>query len=270
MESGPSLQPKRREEGAAEAFGGTGDKSVPFLLGCSHYNNNCHILSGCCGKKYSCKECHNAEEDHRLVLSETEMVCNACRTVQRPARTCAHCRQEIGTYFCAACAIWSLGETEAFHCSDCKTCRKGSPSEYFHCRKCNACIEEKGRDTHVHIDNALGGNCPICAEHLFTSRSSVISLFCGHALHKDCFLYYLKTRNSCPVCFSISGDLSVFNEKVDLILQSCEDISQERCAESCSIFCHSCKETSKIRYTFMFHKCPSCKGYNTRTLRWDD
>ncbi len=42
------------------------------------------------------------------------------------------------------------------------------------------------------MENKLDRNCPICGEYLQTSRRRVVFLYCGHAIHCDCYDEYLR------------------------------------------------------------------------------
>lgn len=228
---------------------------------CPHYQSNCRVVGACCNVAYGCKQCHNKGEGHPLDPSHS-MACALCGKIQAPSGACVSCREPMAEYFCGKCAVWASGP--AFHCDECGVCRRGEAAKFFHCRGCNACMDRRHRDELVHLENALGGNCSICVESLRSSREPSIAPSCGHAIHRDCFLYYTKTNHCCPVCFSLLGDLTEFNAKIDLLLASSADLNEGRGGRDCLITCYACRRRYVVGYTFMFHKCPSCKTFNTR------
>jgi hypothetical protein len=42
--------------------------------------------------------------------------------------------------------------------------------DFFHCNKCKACLAISLQNNHRCVEDVLNTNCPICWEHLFTSR----------------------------------------------------------------------------------------------------
>ena len=52
---------------------------IPEIVSCSHYDRECMILSPCCHKWYSCRLCHDEEEDHNIDrYTINKMKCKLC------------------------------------------------------------------------------------------------------------------------------------------------------------------------------------------------
>ncbi|ELR22934.1 zinc finger, C3HC4 type (RING finger) domain containing protein [Acanthamoeba castellanii str. Neff] len=166
------------------------------VLGCKHYRRGSRIRAPCCdGALFTC---------HSFAVRQ--MQCMHCG-LEQPAQKCCSaegCKKQLGLYYCNICHLWSDDPKKSiFHCVDCGICRigKGLGVDFFHCSKCKACLAISLQNNHQCIEDVLNTNCPVCWEHLFTSRDPLSVLTCGHSMHKACFETY--TRNGfyrCPTC----------------------------------------------------------------------
>jgi len=163
--------------------------SRPGVLGCSHYMRGCKLRAACCGRFYTCRLCHDANEDHAIDRYATrEMLCMHCDAVQPVAQVCANpaCGKRLAAYFCDVCKFWDDDTSkDIYHCPHCNLCRigKGLGVDFFHCMKCNACMTISRKEKHRCIERALDSACPIChGGSLFTSTDPVVFVQCGHSM----------------------------------------------------------------------------------------
>ncbi|KAF2592079.1 hypothetical protein F2Q70_00045072 [Brassica cretica] len=182
------------------------------VFGCKHYKRNCKLLAPCCYQLFTCIHCHDEDADHLVDRKHiTKMMCMKCLLIQPIGANCsnASCKASMGEYFCKICKIFD-DERSIYHCPYCNLCRvgEGLGIDYFHCLKCNACLSCSLKD-HVCRENWLEVDCPICHEYIFTSRTVVKPLPCGHLMHSACFQEYTRSGYTCPVCSKSLGDMQV-------------------------------------------------------------
>ncbi|KAL6061865.1 Zinc finger protein BRUTUS [Balamuthia mandrillaris] len=167
------------------------------------------VKAACCGRWYTCRVCHDEDEeiDHAMDRTATkEMKCMHCQTEQAVAANCSHCGRCLGQYYCPHCKLWDNDTTkDIYHCPHCRICRlgKGLGIDYFHCQRCNACLAIALKERHKCVSDALNNNCPVCWEQLFSSREALAVLPCGHIMHRSCLeAYTSKAYSKCPTCFT--------------------------------------------------------------------
>ncbi|GFP58397.1 uncharacterized RING finger protein C2F3.16 [Trichoderma asperellum] len=89
-------------------------------LGCEHYERNVKLQCSTCKKWYTCRFCHDANEDHTLIRKDTKnMLCMLCATPQK------------------ASDLWENRPNKPiYHCNDCGICRRGMGlgKDFFHCK----------------------------------------------------------------------------------------------------------------------------------------
>lgn len=107
-------------------------------LGCRHYKRNVKVQCFLCSRWYSCRRCHDDEEDHRLDRRKTRnMLCMLCRTPQPAAQDCRSCGECAAWYYCDICKLWDDDSSKKiYHCLDCGICRMGEGigKDYVHCK----------------------------------------------------------------------------------------------------------------------------------------
>lgn len=107
-------------------------------LGCQHYKRNVRIQCAQCDKWYTCRLCHDAEEDHTLPRKLTKhMLCMLCGHAQKASDTCVNCGEGAAQYYCGICKLWSDDVNKPiYHCDDCGICRVGHglDKDFFHCK----------------------------------------------------------------------------------------------------------------------------------------
>jgi len=239
------------------------------ILGCAHYPRQSKIQAPCCGRFYTCRLCHDANQSHKIDrYAIKDMMCMHCFTVQPCAQHCRSevCGKKLAKYYCDICHLFSDAEKSIFHCKDCGLCRvgKGLGIDYKHCTKCGSCINLSIFDDHVCLENALHSNCPICAEHMFTSVKPVCILKCGHYMHLQCLDDYTQRDYRCPICKKSLGDMSNRWRQIDDYMVS-NPMPEEYKDKEAKILCYDCGDYSTVPYHFVYHKCGAgtCGSYNT-------
>lgn len=236
---------------------------------CTHYNVLCKFISPCCNKYYSCRHCHNDNENHEIDrYSIKNVICNVCSIIQPISNKCINCNTTFGTYFCSKCNfIDTPNESKNYyHCDHCNICRVGNSTQFFHCTECNCCLHIKLKDNHICKKNALHDDCCICLENLFFSTKMSIKLVCGHFIHSNCLQTYISNNKStCPLCRkTIFTDDVLHNyiTHIDNLIKN-NPLTDDYITYK-NIKCNDCE---KISENILFHpygmKCSHCGGYNT-------
>uniref|UniRef100_A0A8B9Y7D7 Ring finger and CHY zinc finger domain containing 1 n=1 Tax=Bos mutus grunniens TaxID=30521 RepID=A0A8B9Y7D7_BOSMU len=176
--------------------------------GCEHYDRGCLLKAPCCDKLYTCRLCHDNNEDHQLDRFKVkEVQCINCEKIQHAQQTCEECSTLFGEYYCSVCHLFDKDKKQ-YHCENCGICRIGPKEDFFHCLKCNLCLAMNLQGKHKCIENVSRQNCPICLEDIHTSRIAAQVLPCGHLLHRTCYEDMLKEGYRCPLCMRSALDMS--------------------------------------------------------------
>jgi hypothetical protein len=136
----PTFAPIRRPKGSG--LNTPNGDAIPVdtqaPLGCQHYERNVKSQCFACNKWYTCRLCHDANEDHKLPFLETRfMLCMLCSTPQRVSDTCINCAEPAAQYYCHICKLWESRQSKPiYHCADCGICRRGFGlgKDYVHCK----------------------------------------------------------------------------------------------------------------------------------------
>ncbi|KAJ8908661.1 hypothetical protein NDN08_005366 [Rhodosorus marinus] len=239
------------------------------VLGCSHYKRGCRVVAFCCRKLYTCRRCHDENEDHVMDRKLTqEIQCMTCGLFQAPCAECKGCGSRFARHFCGICNLWEDEPgKDIYHCDDCGICRlgKGIGKDYFHCSRCNACVALESKADHKCVAGSLDCNCPVCHDPLFSSTERVIFMRCGHAMHDMCFNDYTKHYFTCPLCRKALGDMTEFYKAIDEQLKVSR-VCTGRSDFKSQIFCNDCEVKSEVPHHSQYHKCHKCEGYNTMVL----
>ena len=142
---------------------------------------------------------------------------------------------------------------------------KGLGIDSFHCMNCNACMSLELQNKHRCTEHALSGTCPVCSDPLFESKAPIKELPCGHFMHSHCFAAYTKYSYACPICSKSLGDMSVYWKMIDSLLES-EALPPEVATRKQIVQCNDCGSKSTVPFHWVYHKCSSCRGYNTRLV----
>ncbi|KAJ3131940.1 hypothetical protein HK100_005879 [Physocladia obscura] len=171
---------------------------------------------------------------------------------------------------------------------DCCICRigKGLGQDYFHCKKCNVCMAISLKGKHKCIERNLESDCPICGEYMFTSTTTVIFMKdvfrfttrvfvnvplniyqpCGHCIHYKCHQEYIQTSYQCPTCFKSLANMTEYFKRIDAMLGQ-HQMPPEYLNSYTYVYCNDCEKKCYAKFHFLYHKCISCKGYNTKILQ---
>ncbi|XP_063222158.1 RING finger and CHY zinc finger domain-containing protein 1 isoform X2 [Bacillus rossius redtenbacheri] len=236
------------------------DKSV----GCEHYRRKSKFVTPCCGKVYVCRFCHDECEAHVLDRKAvSELVCACCGVRQEVRETCENCSVRFGKYACLECKLFDDDEKEQYHCDGCGICRVGGRDKYFHCSRCNMCLPRKLVDNHRCIENVSRSNCPVCLEHIHTSRIPCHIPSCGHLLHRPCFEQMVAAgMYSCPSCGVCLFDMSSMWHYLDNEVEM-TPMPDEYDSYMVQILCKDCHQESVVKFHVVGLKCTACGSYNT-------
>ncbi|KAG8515236.1 RING finger and CHY zinc finger domain-containing protein 1, partial [Galemys pyrenaicus] len=183
--------------------------------GCEHYDRGCLLKAPCCDKLYTCRLCHDNQEDHQLDRFKVkEVQCINCEKIQHAQQTCEECSTLFGEYYCNICHLFDKDKKQ-YHCENCGICRIGPKEDFFHCLKCNLCLAMNLQGKHKCIENVSRQNCPICLEDIHTSRVVAHVLPCGHLLHRTCYEEMLKEGYRCPLCMHSALDMTRYWRQLD-------------------------------------------------------
>ncbi|KAI8137260.1 zinc-ribbon-domain-containing protein [Fennellomyces sp. T-0311] len=238
------------------------------ILGCPHYHRKAKLQANCCDKIFPCRICHDEVSDHAIVRNETKnMVCMLCKTLQPVGQKCNQCGEQVAQYYCDKCKLWDDNpQNHTYHCDACGICRNGPKDNFFHCPTCNVCMTVSMRNNHRCIERSLESDCPICGEYMFTSRTTVTFMPCGHCIHKPCYTAYSQTSYQCPTCLKSMTDMSEYFALLDREIAE-QPMPQDYKDYVSHIFCNDCETRSTAPYHFFYHKCRHCSSYNTTVLR---
>ncbi|KAF2035440.1 zf-CHY-domain-containing protein [Setomelanomma holmii] len=241
-----------------------------LALGCVHYKRNVKVQCFECQHWYTCRHCHDAVESHHLNRKQTQnMLCMACGTPQKAADHCKNCQLEAACYYCEVCKLWdNNSKKKIYHCPDCGICRRGEGlgKDFQHCKKCNVCIAISHVTSHKCHPGAMENDCPICSDYLFTSSTAVVSMPCGHYLHKDCYNLYMETAYKCPICKKSAVSMELQWRKLTHAIES-QPMPEQFSNTRAIIQCNDCSAKSSVKYHWLGNQCGTCESYNTNELR---
>lgn len=186
---------------------------------CKHYDKNCEILCNKCCKYYSCRICHDENENHKIDRYNIYFIkCLECDTEQISKQHCInpYCNIQFSKYYCNICNLFDNNSNkDIYHCNKCNICRIGKTENFYHCDICNGCYPINLKGNHKCIKNIVNNDCCICFEDLFHSREGVQILKCGHVIHVLCMKELIKYHIQCPLCKDYLIDIKKL--KIDLI-----------------------------------------------------
>ncbi|KAM0511144.1 hypothetical protein ACHAPE_010164 [Trichoderma viride] len=239
-------------------------------LGCEHYERNVKLQCSTCKKWYTCRFCHDANEDHTLIRKDTKnMLCMLCATPQKASDVCNNCGEVTAQYYCNICKLWENRPNKPiYHCNDCGICRRGMGlgKDFFHCKTCRACITTSIESSHKCIERSTDCNCPICGEYMFTSPKRVVFMVCGHSIHKKCYEQHLRSSYRCPLCSKSLVNMETQFRNLELAIMS-QPMPPEFQDTKAKILCNDCSARSTVAYHWLGLKCSICRSYNTVELQ---
>ncbi|KAG5914454.1 hypothetical protein E4U42_000482 [Claviceps africana] len=258
----PTFAPIRSRKGSDDDLQNQTASSSPAAqppLGCQHYERNVKLQCFTCKRWYTCRFCHDAQEDHNLVRRETKnMLCMLCGTPQKASDMCINCGEISAHYYCGICKLWENRKSKPiYHCNDCGICRRGLGlgKDFFHCKSSHKCIE---RSTDC--------DCPICGEYMFTSPKPVVFMPCGHSIHKRCYDQHMRVSYKCPICNRSLANMESQFRNLDVAILS-QPMPPEFRDTRATVLCNDCSGKCVVLYHWLGLKCSICQSYNTVELQ---
>ncbi|KAG5977262.1 hypothetical protein E4U55_006932 [Claviceps digitariae] len=269
----PTFAPIRSRKGSDDDLQNQSTSSSPELqppLGCQHYERNVKLECFTCKRWYTCRFCHDAQEDHSLVRRETKnMLCMLCGTPQKASDMCINCGEISAHYYCNICKLWENRKSKPiYHCNDCGICRRGLGlgKDFFHCKTCRACITTSIQSSHKCIERSTDCDCPICGEYMFTSPKPVVFMSCGHSIHKRCYDQHMRVSYKCPICNRSLVNMESQFRNLDVAIQS-QPMPPEFRDTRATVLCNDCSGKCVVLYHWLGLKCSICQSYNTVELQ---
>ncbi|XP_074036673.1 ring finger and CHY zinc finger domain containing 1 isoform X2 [Leptinotarsa decemlineata] len=234
------------------------------LIGCSHYRRKSKFVTPCCKKVYTCRFCHDENEDHVLNRKEVvELECALCGNRQEVKKTCDKCGAMFGSYTCLECNLFDDEDKKQFHCDGCGICRIGGADRFFHCQKCNMCLPLQLKGEHKCVENVSHANCPVCLEDIHTSRIPCHIPPCGHLLHRNCFDQMISAGLfACPICQTSLMNMEKMWKYWDIEVEN-TPMPVEYRSYYVPILCRDCHKESTAKFHVVGCKCKYCGSYNT-------
>ncbi|KAK3914060.1 RING finger and CHY zinc finger domain-containing protein 1 [Frankliniella fusca] len=256
------------EEGSTVSTTSTAPAEGGSYVGCCHYQRRSKFVTPCCNKVYTCRFCHDENENHPVNRKDvTELVCTSCNTRQKVQARCEKCNLIFGKYTCLECKLFDDEDKKQYHCDGCGICRIGGRDKFFHCEKCNMCLPIKLLNKHKCVENVSRGNCPVCLEDIHTSRMPCHIPDCGHLLHRNCFEELLTFGHyACPICQTSLLDMSRLWKYFDEEIKN-TPMPEEFMNFKAEILCKDCHKESTVTFHVVALKCANCGSYNTCRIK---
>lgn len=127
-----------------------------------------------------------------------------------------------------------------------------------------ACISTSS--PHKCVERSTDCDCPICGDYLFDSTRPVVSMQCGHSIHRHCFQEHMRTSYRCPLCSKSCVNMESQFRNHDLALLS-QPMPDEYARARADVSCNDCRARSRVPYHWLGLKCAVCRSYNTTQLR---
>ncbi|EOD50798.1 putative ring finger and chy zinc finger domain-containing protein [Neofusicoccum parvum UCRNP2] len=139
---------------------------------------------------------------------------------------------------------------QCFDCNRWHTRGEGLGKDFIHCKKCNVCISIKFAEDHRCIERATDADCPICKDYMFTSSTDVVSMKCGHYMHRDCYDSYMQTDYKCPMCKKSAVNMELQWRKLRDAIDS-QPMPAQFADTKLVIHCNDCSVKSTSNYHWL-------------------
>lgn len=97
---------------------------------------------------------------------------------------------------------------------------------------------------------------------MFNSSEAVVSLPCGHYLHRTCYDEYITTAYQCPVCKKSAINMELHWRKLEDEIASQPMPSRWR-GTIVEVRCNDCGGKSRCGYHWLGCRCGLCDSFNT-------
>ncbi|CAL6029450.1 RING_finger and CHY zinc finger domain-containing protein [Hexamita inflata] len=234
-------------------------------VGCEHYVVGCDLQCPACEKFYTCRMCHEENEDHEFPRYEVTTVrCKYCRLVQPIGQYCKQCNVCFGQQYCQKCRLlcdMGTNQKPFYHCEKCGVCTIGYPEHNTHCDNCGQCVHNHQFEKHKCVKQA--DCCAVCLGQMQNSNYATIVLNCMHQIHFHCYKQLLTSNIlKCPVCkkfLPVDDDYDwIFKWQKDLY----ENSFDMNPFEKIPVTCNQCQRSFYHPYRHYLYYCPFCKMYN--------
>ena len=249
--------------------------------GCEHYEKLCRIIAPCCGKIFTCRLCHdhdqdpdkniNLDKDHTINRYAIKWIlCNICGEKQHSQQNCQDCRTLFSKYYCDICHFFDKDPLRVIHCNQCGSCRKKMLNkDNYHCVNCGCCFVindtlEEFLKKHRCL-SVKNYTCPVCIDKLTISTKNWCAMRCGHYIHNECLSELLQHNYKCPICLKSIIDMTAINES---IAQDIQRMEMPECYRNMQIpiMCNECHQKSQVSFHILGFKCHGCGSYNTQRI----
>ena len=249
------------------------ENHMPY--GCLHYKRNIKLQCSTCSRWYTCRFCHDAVEDHKLVRRETKnMLCMFCNCVQKASGVCIECDQSAAWYYCDVCKLWDDNPNRSiYHCDDCGICRvgEGLGKDFHHCqvghrsllflgsqlnmnKTCGVCLEIKIAESHRCIERSTDCDCPICGDYMFTSPEKVVFMKCGHSIHEQCYHEHIRRSYRCPICSRSVLNMEAHFQHTKRLIEA-QPMPPHLQDTKALVSCNDCSAKTTVPYHWLGNAC---------------
>lgn len=228
---------------------------------CVHYARNCNLVAPCCNNVVCCHVGHDTNKICSAALDRTKVttiVCCSCKQPQSIAAACRYCGRTFAEKACIVCKLWYSGD--AYHCSSCGVCRRGRPDQVRHCTVCNVCYPLDGTaKPHICSPDTTARLCVGCNTEMKNSRSPVVTMRCGHAMHTHCFLHRVRSNFSCPRrdCRKVVADIQSWYDALD------HTPNAPSMSPPTTVSCVDCRAITQAQPLGFYARCAVCRSMNT-------
>ncbi|CAG8487392.1 5951_t:CDS:2 [Paraglomus occultum] len=125
--------------------------------------------------------------------------------------------------------------------------------------------------TAINVEFAASAKDWVYRIELAAGLSDLWGVFIYIYLEMHVFGTYEELRGAyqCPTCWKALANMRPYYDRIDAIVSQ-QSMPPEYDNYISLILCNDCEKKSNVKYHFLYHKCPYCKGYNTRVLETEE
>lgn len=101
---------------------------------------------------------------------------------------------------------------------------------------------------------------------MFTSSTDVVSMKCGHYMHRDCYDAYMQSDYKCPMCKKSAVNMELQWRKLRDAIES-QPMPPQFADTRVVIHCNDCSVKSTSNYHWLGDQCSHCESFNTNEIR---
>lgn len=100
---------------------------------------------------------------------------------------------------------------------------------------------------------------------MFSSKAPIVSMPCGHYLHRTCYNQYMLNSYQCPICKKSARNMESQWRKME------EETARQPMPlnlrnVSVDVRCNDCSGKSRVPYHWLGNKCALCDSFNTTEI----